>query len=125
MSTVQCARGLLLTGPIQTDKETICDPENVDSQLCDEVGSFILSANATEKSKNPIISQAIHLKDPKAINYPIRRTGFYCVSTYAYSGDDYRAVVEFRNSYGEIPAAQIAKLPFYGGLTIVYAVLGA
>lgn len=37
----------------------------------------------------------------------------------------YDAVVTFQNSYGELPAAQIAKLPFYGGLTIVYAVIGA
>ena len=34
-------------------------------------------------------------------------------------------MVEFRNAYGELPAAQIAKLPFYGGITIVYAVIGA
>ena len=47
------------------------------------------------------------------------------MSTYAFSDVDYKAVVEFRNSYGELPAAQIAKLPFYGGLTITYAVLGA
>lgn len=33
-------------------------------------------------------------------------------------------MVEFRNAYGELPAAQIAKLPFYGALTIVYAVIG-
>ena len=46
------------------------------------------------------------------------------MATYAYTDDDYEAVVEFRNSYGELPAAQIAKLPFYGGLTIVYAVVG-
>jgi hypothetical protein len=75
-------------------------------------------------ARSAITSKAIHLKDPIALNYPIRRTGFYCVSTYAYSGVDYTAVVEFRNSYGELPAAQIAKLPFYGGLTITYAVLG-
>jgi hypothetical protein len=36
----------------------------------------------------------------------------------------YTAAVEFRNAYGELPAAQIAKLPFYGGITIVYAVIG-
>jgi hypothetical protein len=108
-------------------KKTICDPESVSAGLCTEteLGAFILTPNATELSKNPIISQAIHLKDPVALNYPIRRTGFYCVSTYAYSEVDYKAVVEFRNSYGELPAAQIAKLPFYGGLTITYAVLGA
>lgn len=36
----------------------------------------------------------------------------------------YTALVEFRNAYGELSGAQIAKLPFYGGLTIVYAVIG-
>lgn len=62
--------------------------------------------------------------DPPIVKYPVKKTGFYCVSTFAYSGHDYRAVVEFRNAYGELPAAQIAKLPFYGTLTIVYAVIG-
>ncbi|OJJ50986.1 hypothetical protein ASPZODRAFT_55881 [Penicilliopsis zonata CBS 506.65] len=108
------------------EKETICDAANVEAGLCtkEEIGSFILASDANEKSKFPILSKAIHLKDPVAVNYPIKKTGFYCVSTYAYSGYDYKAVVEFRNSYGELPAAQIAKLPFYGALTIVYAVVG-
>uniref|UniRef100_A0A093UW06 Membrane protein PTM1 n=1 Tax=Talaromyces marneffei PM1 TaxID=1077442 RepID=A0A093UW06_TALMA len=98
----------------------------VDVDLCtsEEIGSFILAVNATETSKSPILSKAINLKDPAAINYPVKKTGFYCVSTYAFSGHDYQGVVEFRNAYGELPAAQIAKLPFYGGLTIVYAVFG-
>lgn len=77
---------------------------------------------------------AINLKDPSSINYPTKsaaknsvlRTGYYCVATAALSEDlEYRAIVTFRNAYGELPAAQIAKLPFYGGLTIVYAVVGA
>ncbi|KAF4294025.1 hypothetical protein CNMCM8686_004576 [Aspergillus fumigatus] len=107
-------------------KETICDQASVEAKICeaDQIGSFILAANASEASKFPIISQAVHLKNPTAINYPVKKTGFYCVSTYGYSGKDYKAAVEFRNSYGELPAAQIAKLPFYGGLTIVYAVIG-
>ncbi|MDA4132173.1 MAG: lung seven transmembrane receptor family protein [Thaumarchaeota archaeon] len=37
--------------------------------------------------------------------------------------DDYTAIVEFRNAFGELPAAQIPKLPFYGGITILYAVV--
>lgn len=71
-----------------------------------------------------MVSTAIHLYDPKPINYPVGRTGFYCVSTYSYSGEDYKAVVSFRNSFGELAAPQIPKLPFYGALTIVYAVIG-
>lgn len=112
---------------INVQTEIICDEENVHAGLCNEteVGTFILAANATETSKNKIDTQAIHLKDPPAINYRIVRTGYYCVSTYGFSAEKYTAIVEFRNAYGELPAAQIAKLPFYGGLTIVYAVIGA
>jgi hypothetical protein len=43
------------------------------------------------------------------------------VQVYGLETKDFSAVVEFKNSYGELPAAQIAKLPFYGGLTIMYA----
>lgn len=97
------------------------------ARLCEQadLGSFILAPNATELSKQALMSSAIHLNNPKAINYPIKKTGFYCVITYAFSDTDYSAIVTFRNAYGELPAAQIAKLPFYGGLTITYAVLGA
>lgn len=63
------------------------------------------------------------MKDPQAVNYPIKKTGYYCVGTWGYSAEKYKAVVEFRNAFGELQAAQIAKLPFYGGLTIVYAVM--
>jgi hypothetical protein len=99
---------------------------NVDAGLCtaDQLGSFLLTKNATDVSQNMIISQAINLNDPDAVKYPVKQTGFYCVSTFAFSGDEYTAVVTFRNSYGELPAAQIAKLPFYGALTIVYTVIG-
>jgi hypothetical protein len=117
---------LMLLG--QLVKENICDQHNVDNKLCDKeaLGSFILDPNATESSGSPILSTAIHLNDPRAINYPIRKTGFYCVSTAAFSEnlDVYSAVVEFRNAYGELQAAQIPKLPFYGALTIIYAVVG-
>ena len=59
------------------------------------------------------------------MKYPITKTGYYCVWTYHFSDTAFSGEVEFRNSYGELPAAQIPKLPFYGGLTIVYAVIGA
>lgn len=45
------------------------------------------------------------------------------MGTYGFSTDEWKAAVEFRNAYGELAATNIAKLPFYGGLTIVYAVV--
>lgn len=71
-----------------------------------------------------MLATTIHLNQPDAINYAVRETGFYCVSTYGFSGQDYKAIVSFNNAYGELPATQIAKLPFYGALTIIYAVIG-
>ncbi|KAH8801679.1 lung seven transmembrane receptor-domain-containing protein [Xylogone sp. PMI_703] len=111
-------------------KEYICDPETINNGFCNsnQTGEFILAPNATEKSINLIYTKAIHLKDPPPpINYPIKKTGYYCVGTTVYSPNDikYTAVVEFRNAYGKLPGAQIAKLPFYGGITIAYAVVGA
>lgn len=82
-----------------------------------------MAANATEKSKNLILTDAIHLKDSKPIKYEIKKTGYYCVLTDKYTANDYTAVVEFRNAYGELPATQIPKLPFYGGITILYALV--
>lgn len=86
-----------------------------------------MAENATETSKNVIFTKAVHLKDPGApINYPIKKTGYFCVGTTGFTPDgvEYTATVEFRNAFGELPAAQIAKLPFYGAITIVYAVIG-
>ena len=42
-------------------------------------------------------------------------------------GDDvyYNAVLEWRNAFGELNAAEYPKLPFYGALAIVYALIGA
>jgi len=101
----------------------ICDQDAIASNYCNQtqIGEFILSPNA-DKSINPIFTQAVHTDNSQPINYPVLRTGYFCIGTLG-DGPDYTAVVEFRNAYGELPAAQIAKLPFYGGLTLVYAVI--
>ena len=115
---------------IHIQKAMICDSENIENKFCNgnQTGEFILAPNATEISKSQLFTKAIHLKDPGGpINYAIKKTGYYCVGTSQFSpeGVKYSALVEFRNAYGELPASEIAKLPFYGGITIVYAVVGA
>lgn len=105
-------------------KEYICDKAAVTKGYCSEsnLGEFILAPNATEKSGALILTKAIHLNESSPINYPIKKTGYYCVGAFS-TGDDFMAVVEFREAYGELPATQIPKLPFYGGVTLLYAVV--
>lgn len=108
-----------------TQKAGICEKQYVEAGFCEEqdVGKFILSPNATDKSKSLILTQAVHLKDSQPIKYDIKNTGYYCVLTDKFTANDYTAVVEFRNAYGELPATQIPKLPFYGGITMLYALV--
>ena len=107
-------------------KVFICDEAAVNDQFCDSahLGEFVLSPNVSEAARSPVLTKSVHLKNPEPLNYPVTKTGYYCVGTFGFSASEYKAVVEFRNAYGELQAAQIAKLPFYGGLTIVYAVMG-
>jgi hypothetical protein len=115
---------LLITNK-RLQRAIICRPEWVGKGFCNEtdIGEFILSPNATQKSTNLIYTKAIHLKNAEPINYAIKNTGYYCVLTDQYDAQNYRAVVEFRNAYGELPATQVPKLPFYGGITILYALV--
>ncbi|KAI1426045.1 lung seven transmembrane receptor-domain-containing protein [Xylaria sp. FL1777] len=106
-------------------KERICNEDNVKLNLCEEshLGEWIVAPNATEKSGNLILTKALHLKSAGPINYPIKKTGYFCVAAYGFNTKEFKGVVEFREAYGELPASQIPKLPFYGGITILYAVV--
>lgn len=106
-------------------KVGICEQRWVEAGFCNQtdIGRFIVSDEASEKSVNVILSKAIHLKESAPIKYPITKTGYFCVVTEKFSANNYEAIVEFRNAYGELPATQIPKLPFYGGITIAYALV--
>jgi hypothetical protein len=75
-----------------------------------------------------MVSITSPLNNPKPLKYEIKNTGYYCIATGMFTGDtekpDYQAVIELRNAYGELSAAQIPKLSFYGVMTLVYAVMG-
>lgn len=118
----RCGRGF---SDIGRQKLIICEPQYVPRGYCNasDVGKFLLQANATEKSQNIIYNKAVHLKDSSPIMYEIKKTGYFCIVTAPFSATEYGAVAEFRNAYGELPATQIPKLPFYGGITILYAVV--
>jgi len=118
------------------ERKWICNDESLALKYCNAThkGEYLIQPEAEAKSKNYIRTAAIHLKKPQAINYPVAnpgqqkyplKTGYYCVVTQPlHEGVTYKAIVTFQNAYGELPAAQIAKLPFYGGITIIYAVVG-
>ncbi|EJP64805.1 Transmembrane receptor, eukaryota [Beauveria bassiana ARSEF 2860] len=102
-----------------------CNQDYINSGTCNstDLGEFILAENATEKSRAFILSKAIHLKSSGPIRYSIKETGYYCLFTQGFNVDEYSAVAEFRNAFGEISATQIPKLPFYGGMSILYALM--
>ncbi|KAB2108878.1 hypothetical protein AG0111_0g2973 [Alternaria gaisen] len=116
------------------NRHYICDDESIKLNLCNGThkGEWVLAEDVENLWQMPIRTEAIDLNDPKAIKYPIStaetkvpiKTGYYCVAANAQDKQlQFEAIVTFRNAYGELQAAQIAKLPFYGGITIVYFVV--
>ena len=101
----------------------VCNSRAIELGLCgqDDLGKFITDAPS-------IINEAVHTRETARpiIKMNIENTGYFCVDTQPVSDFEfeYRAFVEFRNAYGELPGAQVPKLAFYGALTIVYAVVG-
>ncbi|KAK6350043.1 hypothetical protein TWF696_006292 [Orbilia brochopaga] len=103
-----------------------CSNEAIANKICkqSQLGMFLLQPKWNKTATSQIIATRVNVKDGKPIHYEIKKTGFYCVATWGYAARHYTGVVEFRNAYGELPASQIPKLPFYGGITILYALIG-
>ncbi|KAI5807002.1 lung seven transmembrane receptor-domain-containing protein [Geopyxis carbonaria] len=118
--------GKILNG----ERQFICEEGMTkgDSPSCKEkdIGKFLVDGASNNTAHKSIYTDLITQKS-KPITYEIKRTGYYCVWSAPFKPDglQFNGVVTFQNSFGELPASQIAKLPFYGGLTIVYAVVGA
>jgi hypothetical protein len=115
----------ILPNPDSSQKIGICEENYVKQGYCNEtdIGEFLISPNASTQSGNIIFTKAVKLNEASPIRYDIKKTGYYCVLTDKFTASQYQAIVEFRNAYGELPAPQIPKLPFYGGITILYALV--
>lgn len=102
----------------------ICDEHAVnDLGVCskDQIGQFIVNSNTTNST---ILASQLHQLGNANINYPINRTGYYCISTFAPQDDKikYRGTINFQNAFGQLNASEIPKLPAYGILTLCYAI---
>lgn len=109
------------------EKRLLCDSEALFEELCteDDRGQFLIDPSARNDSRLSILTKSIDLTDPLPMRFDVKHTSYYCVSTLSTDVSAYSAVVEFRNSYGELPAGEYFNLPFYGALSIVYVVIGA
>lgn len=100
----------------------ICDDVAVDKlKACNasEKGKFIINL---KDSNSTIMTDTLTHKGNANITYPIKRTGYYCVSTIAAQKFEYKGVVNFQNAFGQLGASEIPKLPAYGILTLCYAI---
>ena len=103
----------------------ICDIPSIERRLCtqEHFGEFLV---ANSSSPGSIFTKAVNLAEPKSWKYYVENTDYYCVATVGIGEEvQYNAVLEWRNAFGELNAAEYPKLPFYGALAIVYALIGA
>ena len=110
----------------------LCDDYAIRLGLCNEdnEGEFIITdtvfdpfSGTNRTLVNPIMTfsqNELGLHDTK---YPISSTGYYCVSAFqSDSNVKFKAVINFRNSYGHLSGAEVNNLPLYGLLAVCYVV---
>ncbi|RIA89884.1 lung seven transmembrane receptor-domain-containing protein [Glomus cerebriforme] len=106
----------------------ICDKYAIDNGYCSksQENNFIVPENETTSIVTHFFNSTS--KDTYTFDYPINKTGFYCVVVGAIAdvADDvqYIVTVDWRNPYGELPAQEYPKLPFYGLLSLIYLAIG-
>ncbi|CAG8590964.1 630_t:CDS:10, partial [Acaulospora colombiana] len=108
------------------EKEYICTDENISRKLCPESqrGQFIVLKNHTS-----IFTTTFQTSNKdQSISYDVNKTGYYCVAALSVPvnifDETFLVTVDWRNPYGELPAADYPKLPFYGLLSLTYLVIG-
>ncbi|KAM3163552.1 Membrane protein ptm1 [Lachancea thermotolerans] len=110
----------------------ICSDTAIEKGLCTEEHKneylFEEMIFDSETGENKTLAASIQtfyqtetgLHNPK---YFVKSTGYYCVITHTENSNaDFDAVVNFRNAFGQLPAAEINNLPLYGLLAIFYVV---
>ncbi|KAI9313110.1 lung seven transmembrane receptor-domain-containing protein [Dichotomocladium elegans] len=110
-----------------------CDDEAIAQKLCDasSYGQFLIN-NVDENTS--IFTTAIDFsKTPTSENegalYKVNETGYYCVTIIPANLENetlssFDAWVEWKNPYGNLPAADYPKLLFYGVFSLIYLVVG-
>ncbi|CAG8642866.1 23206_t:CDS:10 [Cetraspora pellucida] len=107
------------------NKIYICDQNAIAANYCpqSQLGGFIVTSNKTSSIVTHVFNTT---KSGQSFTYTINRTGYYCVAALPSPITDQRflVTVDWKNPYGELPALDYPKLPFYGALSLVYLLIG-
>ncbi|CAG8510650.1 17327_t:CDS:2, partial [Dentiscutata heterogama] len=107
-------------GYFEEGEATIKNHHCTDSQL----NSIVFNKDASS-----IVDHVFYFNstgEDRSFIYHVNKTGFYCVAALSFEGKggDFMIRIDWRNPYGELPASDYPKLPFYGLLSLVYLVIG-
>ena len=108
-------------------KEVICGTDAADEGLCKEsqLGEFLISDEAIHAAHYPMMTRAIDVAKPFPIIYPVRKPGFYCTATLAYSVDVFTGTMQASEPASKTPAFKRGLLQLYRYMTPSIVVLSS
>jgi hypothetical protein len=111
--------------PGSEGKEVICTPDNAQRQLCEptQLGEFLISDEALQKASHTMITRAVDLSKPTAIQYPVTGPGYYCVAMVPYSSPSFSATMTAVDPGTHVPAFRNGLLGLYRVLAPVWMLL--
>ncbi|KAF9328962.1 hypothetical protein BG006_007923 [Podila minutissima] len=109
----------------------ICDTQALKAQLCNEadMGKVIIDTSVASSVQSQVLDFSVEEdQGNQFFYYPIHKTGFYCVKAWPVMVNQketiYEGHIRFNNHHGALAGSDYPKLPFYGALSLTYAVIG-
>ncbi|KAF9309680.1 hypothetical protein BG003_009456, partial [Podila horticola] len=109
----------------------ICDTVALKAQVCSEAdkGKAIIDTSVASSVQSQVLNFEIEKEEgDQFFYYPIQKTGFYCIKAWPVMVNEketiYEGHVRFNNHHGALAGSDYPKLPFYGALSLTYAVIG-
>lgn len=104
------------------ERKYFCDEYAIETlKICDKSQLNKLLFN--KKKDSSIFYDNLISVGPTNIKYDVKKTGYYCVYTFSILNLKYNGFINFQNSFGELNASEIPKLPAYGFLSLFYLIL--
>ncbi|KAF9213199.1 hypothetical protein BGZ59_005721 [Podila verticillata] len=109
----------------------ICDTAALKAGVCSEAekGQAIIDTSVASTVQSKVLDFGVEEEEgDQFFFYPIKKTGFYCVKAWPLMVNQKEAIFEghvrFNNHHGALAGSDYPKLPFYGALSLIYAVIG-
>ena len=100
-----------------------CDDEKINQTKCSNETKGQVILENVDSAMAPVGNYLLTAKSTDPIQYTVTVTGMYCVEIVSENNNVQQMMIDFKNSYGNLPGSLYATIPFFTSMTVAYALI--